>query len=129
MHVQKFARLGALIGSLTSIHHVQSRGVQWVLTSETQNAQRSALRAQAAKNARTKAEEYAEALGYKEVWAFEARESAAYTRSGNRKGGPRVEKREDMDTVTKNMAEEGWEDASEEAFQYSPEDVNMTQNV
>lgn len=36
-----------------------------------------------------------------------------------------------MENVTRNMAmaEEGWEDASEEAFQYSPEDVCMTQTV
>lgn len=40
-----------------------------------------------------------------------------------------MEKREDVATMSRNMAEEGWEDASEEAFQYSPEDVNMTQNV
>ena len=129
MHIQKFARLGSLIHSLTSIPHVQSRGVEWILTTPTQEAQHSQLRAQAAVNARRKASEYAEALGYKDVWAFEAREAAAYTRSGNRKGGPRVQKRENVENVTRNMAEEGWEDASEEAFQYSPEDVCMTQNV
>lgn len=155
MHVQKFARLGGLIGELVAIDDVHSEGVKWVLTAETQNAQRSKLRAQAAQNAKQKAEEYAAALGYKDVWAFEAMEAAAYTvslpeilcyivcflrhwltctvsvgqRSTNRKGGLGVEKRDDVATMAKNMAEEGWEDASEEAFQYSPEDVNMTQNV
>lgn len=129
LHVQKFQRLGALIGELSAIPHVHSQGVEWVLTAPTQNAQRSNLRAQAARNAREKAEDYAAALGYKDVWAFEARESAAYTHSSNRKGRPRVQKREDVETLSRNMAEEGWEDASEEAFQYSPEDVQMTQNV
>lgn len=128
-HVQKFSRLGPLIHDLTSIPHVHSRGVEWVLTPETQNAHRSALRAQAAQNARQKAQEYAVALGYQDVWAVDVRESAAYTRAASRKGGPRMERREDVATVTRNMAEEGWEDVSEEAFQYSPEDVNMTQNV
>lgn len=128
-HVQQFAPLGSLIHLLTSVSHVQSRGVDWVLTPATQNAQRSHLRAEVASNARQEAEEYAAALGYKNVWAFEVRESAAYVRSSNRKGGPGAQRREDVGTVTRNMAEEGWEDGSEEAFQYSPEDVSMTQNV
>lgn len=67
MHVQKFARLGALIGEFVAIEHVRSQGVEWVLTSETQNAQRSRLRKEAAENGRQKAEEYAAALGYKDV--------------------------------------------------------------
>lgn len=126
MHVPKFNRLAALIAELMAIKHVRSEGVDWVLTEQTQDAQRSKLRAQAAVNARQKAGEYAAALGYHDIWAFEAHEQSAITRTANRKGG--IE-RGDVETTSSNMAEEGWEDASEEAFQYSPEDVSMTQTV
>lgn len=111
------------------VSHVQSGGVKWLLTREMQNAQRSHLRGEAAGNARQDAQEYAAALGYKDVWAFEFRERAAYTCSSKCKGGPRLERREDVGTVTRNMAEEGWEDASEEASQSSPKGINLTQSV
>lgn len=118
LHVTKFSRLGQLIGELTAIEHVVLDEVKWTLTPATQNAHCGALRASAARNAREKAEQYAQALGYGQVWAVEAREMGNYTRAANRKGGGGMPRNENVQSVGKNRVdvegEEGWEDASEE---------------
>ena len=129
IHLQKFSRLGPVIHDLVEIEHASSQGVEWILTPDTKEAQRSKLRTLAAKNALNKAEEYAKALGYDKVVAMEMKEAQAYTRSSSMKGRGR-EPTDGVETQSKNMAEgEEWEDLSEEAFEYTPEDVKMSQSV
>ena len=128
VRLQKFNKLGSLIGELVAIDYVQNEGVEWILTPATSDAQRSQLRTMAAQDARQKASEYACALGYKSVHALTLKEGHSYARSSSRKGG--MMPMSDTETQAKNMADaEGWEDVSEEAFLYTPEEVKMTQTV
>ena len=128
IRLQKFNRLGSIIRNLVAIEHVNSRGVEWILTPDTKEAQRSNLRVSAAQNALSKAQDYAKALGCGKVTAVEMKEAQAYTRSSSRKGG--MVPTDGVETQSKNMADaDDWEDVSEEAFQYTPEEVKMTQSV
>ncbi|KAK5167714.1 uncharacterized protein LTR77_007413 [Saxophila tyrrhenica] len=127
--IQNFSRLGPVIHDLTAIAHVSSQGVSWVLTTTTMEAQHSKLRTMAAKNAMVKANDYAEALGFKKVTAVEMREATHYVRSSNRKGGGGLIPADPMDTSARNMMELDWEDVGVEAFQYTPEEVKMSQSV
>ncbi len=115
---------------MAAIKHVSSEGVNWVLTSATIEDQRSTLRAKAAKSAMTKANDYAEALGFTKIVAIELREATHYVQSSNRKGGgSQVVAADPLGTAAKNMAELDWEDVGEEVFQYTPEEVKMSQTV
>lgn len=117
-----------MIHDLVAIDHVRSNGVTWVLTNDTMEAQKSKLRDMAAKEALTRAQDYAKAVGYHKVTPVEMKENQAYTRSSNAKSGYIPSK--GVETQSKNLAEaEEWEDLSNEAFQYTPEEVKMTQSV
>ncbi|KAK3708320.1 hypothetical protein LTR37_011585 [Vermiconidia calcicola] len=130
VRMQKFNGLGPAIRELVAIEHVSTHGVEWVLTAATMEAQRSKLRVLSAQNALRKAQDYASTLGYDKVVPFKLTEKHQYTHTTSRKGGgvTRIPK-SDMETQTKNMAEaEDWEDVGEEVFQYTPEEVKMTQS-
>ena len=128
VRLQRFNRLGPVIHELVAIEHVGTKAVEWVLTAETKEAQRSKLRTLAAKNALSKAQDYAKALGYDKVVAFEIKEAQQYTRSSSRKSG--WAQSDGVETQSKNMADtEDWEDVGEQAFQYTPEEVKMSQSV
>lgn len=128
IRLQKFNALGKMIHDLVAIDYVRSNGVQWVLTHDTMEAQRSKLRTMAAKEALNRAQDYAKAVGYAKVTPIEMREAQAFTRSSNSKSG--LIPSDGVDTQSKNMADaEEWEDLGEEAFQYTPEEVKMTQSV
>jgi hypothetical protein len=125
IRLQKFNALGRIIHDLVAIEYVRSEGVQWVLTHDTMEAQRSKLRTLAAKDALDRAQDYAKAVGYERVLPLEMREAQAYTRSSNSKTG--LVPTDGVETQSKNMAAfEEWEDLGEEAFQYTPEEVKMT---
>lgn len=128
IRIQKFNRLGPVIHELVAIDHVSTKAVEWILTSQTMTAQRSKLRCLAAQNALIKAEDYAKSLGYKYVTALEMKEAQQYTRSSYRKGGWAPS--DGVQTQSKNRVDaEGWEDVGDEAFQYTPEEVKMSQSV
>jgi hypothetical protein len=126
--LQRFERLGPVIHDLVAINNVSSNGVTWELTHDTIEAQKSKLRRMAAKNALVKAQDYAEALGYKKVFAVQATEAQMYTHSSNRKAG--MMPTDGIDKSAKNMAEaEDWEHVGDEAFQYTPEGIKITQKA
>lgn len=128
IRLPKFSALGKTVHELVAIEYVQCNGVQWVLTDETVDAQKSKLRTMAAKEACSRAQDYAKALEYSKVIPKDLRESQAYTRSSNAKGS-RIPT-DGVESQSKNMADvEEWEDLAEEAFQYTPEEVKITQKV
>ena len=128
IRLQKFSALGKMIHDLVAIDYVRSTGVEWVLTNDTMESQKSKLRTMAAKEAFTRAQDYAKAVGYEKVTPIRIRENQAYTRSSNAKAG-RIPS-DGVETQSKNMADDQeWEDLGEEAFQYTPEEVKMTQSV
>lgn len=128
IRLQKFSALGKTIHDLVAVEYVRSNGVQWILTDETIEAQKSKLRIEAAKEASRRAQDYAKALGYSQVIPNRLRESQAYTQSSNAKSG-RVPSN-GIESQSKNMADvEEWEDLGEEAFQYTPEEVKISQKV
>lgn len=128
IRLHKFSALGMMIQELVAIDYVRSNGVQWILTHETMKAQKSTLRNMAAKEALIRAQDYAKAVGFEKVTPVEMEESQAYTRSSNRKMG--YIPTDGVETQSKNMADaEDWEVLEEEAFQYTPEEVKMTQSV
>ena len=134
IQLQTFRRLGSLIHDLVAVAHVSSRGVEWILTPETQAAQRARLRDMAARDAVAKARDFADALGFGKVWPCELHGGKQYTQSSAMKGGSIRREKQTMSVQTqgRNMAEGEageWEDVAEEAFQYAPEDVKMTQSV
>ena len=125
IRLQKFNALGRTIRDLVAIDYVSSQGVQWILTHDTMEAQRSKLRALAAKEGLNRAQDYAKAAGHERVTPLEMKEAQAYTRSSNSKTG--LVPTDGVETRSKNMANvEEWEDLGEEAFQYTPEEVKMT---
>jgi uncharacterized protein YggE len=128
IRLQTFSLLGKMIHDLVAIDYVRSNGVEWVLTNDTMESQKSKLRTMAAKEAFARAQDYAKAVGYEKVTPLEIKENQAYTRSSNAKSG-RIPS-DGIETQSKNMADaEEWEDLAEEAFQYTPEEVKMTQSV
>lgn len=128
IRLPKFSALGKTIHELVAIEYVQCNGVEWVLTDETIEAQKSKLRTMAAKEALSRAQDYAKALGYSKVSPSRVRESQAYTRSSNVKGG-RIPS-DGVESQSKNLADmEEWEDLADEAFQYTPEELKISQKV
>jgi uncharacterized protein len=126
--IQKFNKLASVIHDLLAIEDVSSKGVDWQLTNATKRAQFSQLRIDAAKSALAKAQDYASALGFEKVIAVKIEEQQQYQRSTNRKAG--YIPYDGVDTEAKNMAEASdWEVVGDEAFQYTPEEVKITQSV
>ena len=126
---EEFNALGRTIYTLVAIDHVRSDGVQWTLTHDTMEAQRSKLRTMAAKDALSRAQSYANALGYDKVTPVEMKERQAHTRvpSGH---GTTTRPSDGIETQSKNLAdEEEWQDLGEETSHYIPEEVKMTQSV
>ncbi|MCJ1329689.1 hypothetical protein MMC10_006369 [Thelotrema lepadinum] len=131
IQLQTFRKLGSLIHDLVAIPHVASNGVTWELTPATQAAQRSKLRIMAAENAVTKAKDYANALGYGNVYPVELVGAKQHTHMSTMKATYSKEIPDTaMSTKASNMAvEEGeWEDVPDEEFQYAAGEVELTQS-
>lgn len=115
-----FQALGAFGSRVSALPHVEVQSTSWRLTPETEASYRSQLRREAARDAQTKANDYADVLGYGDVRPVELSEGGA----GMHQYGD-----EEVMALRAVGGGNGTEERDESPLEFKPEEVKMGMEV